>query len=143
MRDNQTNWHIAVKHISAISPELKNRLTEMGATVKECDVSIHAHFFIPEDVFYKVEESFKSHGFKITERHPTVCTFEPDPDFECYQKRVPIIEGREAQFLAELQPLGVLMSGGAGKPHFHIAIPEDMRQEIVQALDDNNYYPLK
>jgi len=142
MSEYHNNWHIAVKPITAISAELKSRLTEMGATVKECDVSLHAHFFIPEDIYYNVQERFKSHGFELTDHHPAFCTFEPDANFEAYQKRVPIIEGREANFLAELMPLGVLMSGGAGKPHFHISIPKDRRSEIVHELSENSYFPM-
>lgn len=140
MRAYQTYWYIAVKQIEVIPKDLKERLAAMGVEVLEGKVYIHLHIFIPENIYAKVEVFFKESGFEITQQHPPVCGIGKKSDFEIYEKRVPIIEAREAKFIGEMAEHGVMMSGGAGKPHVHLAIPADRRDEVLKILDENQYY---
>lgn len=140
MKQYQTYWYIAVKRIEPIPGDLREKLTSMGVTVLEGKVYIHAHIFIPETIFPKVEEFFKESGFELTSEHPAVCSIGVKPGFEIFEKRVPIIEAREAKFLADMAGYGVSMSGGAGKPHVHLSIPEEKREEVQKILDENHYY---
>jgi hypothetical protein len=140
MKTSHTYWYIAVKRIEPIPGDLKEKLISMGVTVLEGKVYIHAHIFIPESVYLKVEEFFKKSGFEITSEHPSVCSIGEKPDFEIFEKRVPIIEAQEAKFLAEMAEYGVLMSGGAGKPHVHLSIPQEKREEALSVLDENHYF---
>lgn len=52
---------------------------------------------------------------------------------------MPFIEVREAKALAGLAENGVCMSGGAGKPHVHLKIPEAIHQTVAQLLQENGY----
>jgi len=140
MKD-QANWYIAVKEIEPISGDLREKLVARGVEVVVGRVFIHAHIFIPHKAFARSEEIFKAGGFKLTQEHPPVCSVGSRPGFEIYEKRVPIIESREARFLAEMVEEGVMMSGGAGKPHIHLSIPGDKREEVLRLLDENAYYP--
>ncbi len=140
MKTAHIYWYIAVKRIPPIPEDLKEKLISMGVEVLEGKVYIHAHIFIPEPVYVKVEDFFKKSGFEITLDHPAVCSIGKKTDYEIYEKRVPIIEAQESKFLAEMAEYGVLMSGGAGKPHVHLSIPQEKRKEVLSVLDENHYF---
>lgn len=140
MREYQTYWYIAIKQIEAIPKDLKEKLAGMGVQALEGKIYIHLHIFVPENVYAKVEVFFKESGFEITQQHPPVCTIGKKPGFEIFEKRVPIIEAREAKFLGEMAAHGVMMSGGAGKPHVHLSIPADKREDVLKILKESEYY---
>lgn len=135
------HWYIAVKRVEAIPPDLEKKLTSLGVTILKGDVYIHAHFFIPENVYSEAEDFFKEGGYTLSKGHPPVCSIGAKPKFEVFEKMVPILEGRETQFLAKMAEHGIMMSGGAGKPHVHLSIPPEKRNEVLELLKANKYFP--
>ncbi len=141
MIEPHQNWFIAVKQIEAISKKLEKELVSHGADVLHDKMYIHAHFFIPEDVFPHADKTFQEQGFSLDDRHPPICSLKKNENYEAFEKRVPIIEVREAEALKHLFDQGVCMSGGAGRPHIHIKIPTDKRELIIDLLATHSYFP--
>ena len=137
----QNEWFIAVKEVQNISPELRKALEGFGAEVLDEKVYIHAHFHVPQDSYALAEEMLGKHDFVLQEEHPAQCAYGHREGFQVFEKRMPIIEAREADTLTELTKCGVLMSGGAGKPHVHVSIPADKSSDILNALKENGYFP--
>ena len=140
MIEPHQNWFIAVKQIEAISKKLEKELVSHGADVLHDKMYIHAHFFIPEEVFPHADEAFKKEDFTLSDTHPPVCAIGIRDGYDIFEKRIPIIEVTEANALKHLFDKGVCMSGGAGKPHIHIKIPSEKRQEITSLLAEHRYY---
>jgi len=140
MIEAHQNWFIAIKQVEAISDNLKQELKAMGADILHDDMYIHAHFFIPEDVYPHADETLKAEGFSLSDTHPPICSIGKRDDYDAFEKRVPIIEVREAKALQHLFDKGVCMSGGAGRPHIHIKIPSDNREQILNLLTEHSYY---
>ncbi|MBF0275400.1 MAG: hypothetical protein HQK84_09240 [Nitrospinae bacterium] len=138
--DSNFEWYIAVKEVEAISNDLREKLSALGCSISDEKVYIHAHFHVPMDYVAKAEELLKQYGFTFQEKHPVFCTVGNLQEASMYEKRVPIIEARERELLNELLDFGVLMSGGAGKPHIHIAIPTSNKDEVNALLKENGYY---
>ncbi|MBF0275227.1 MAG: hypothetical protein HQK84_08360 [Nitrospinae bacterium] len=139
MNSDCGEWSIAVKKIAALSKDLKEELLNLGCKVAEENVFLHIHLFIPVNNYGKVEELLESNGFSLQEKHPEYCTFNDD-SFEIFEKRVPIIEARENDTMKKLLDYGILMSGGAGVPHIHIQIADNMHSEVEAKLNENGYY---
>lgn len=57
--------------------------------------------------------------------------------FYVVEKRVPLFS---AELLAELAKLGVQVSGGVGKIHAHIWIPEGKEIEVFELLGKEGFY---
>jgi len=140
MIEPHQNWFIAVKPVEAITSALKEQLNAMGVEVLHDELYIHAHFFIPEPVFPHADETLRSHGFSLTDKHPPICSIGQQEGYDIFEKRVPLIEVTEARSIASLAEQGVCMSGGAGKPHVHIKIPADKKEEINQLMAENQYF---
>jgi hypothetical protein len=141
MIEPHQNWFIAVKQVEAISENFKQTLSSMGADVLHDDVFIHAHFFIPEDVYPHADETLKEEGFTLSDTHPPVCSIGKRDGYQVFEKRIPIIEVREANALKHLFDKGVCMSGGAGRPHIHVRIPDEKNQQIISLLAEHQYFP--
>ncbi|MCW8929367.1 MAG: hypothetical protein OQL19_03900 [Gammaproteobacteria bacterium] len=140
MIEPHQNWFIATKKVVALSEQLEKELTAIGVDVLHGETFIHAHFFIPEDVYPHADEAFQKEGFTLTDTHPPVCSIGIRDDYEIFEKRIPIIEVTEANALKHLFDKGVCMSGGAGKPHIHVKIPNEKREEVVNLLAAHKYY---
>ncbi|MBF0263907.1 MAG: hypothetical protein HQL46_01445 [Gammaproteobacteria bacterium] len=141
MLEAHQNWFIATKQVEAISSRLQQELEALGCEVLHDPMYIHAHFFIPEDVYPHADETMKRVGFTLSEKHPPICSIEHQDNFEVFEKRVPIIEVRESKALKALFDQGVSMSGGAGRPHIHIKIPDENKQQVVELLAEHQYLP--
>jgi|GEM_PF-2789956 len=140
MIEPHQNWFIAVKDVEAITDSLKSQLTEMGVEVLHDKLYLHAHFFIPEPVYPHADETLQSHGFTLSDKHPPICSIGLKEGYDIFEKRVPLIEVTEAKSLSMLAEKGVCMSGGAGKPHIHVKIPPDKREDVIQLLHNNQYF---
>jgi hypothetical protein len=140
MIEAHQNWFIAIKQIEAISDNLKQQLKALGADILHDDMYIHAHFFIPEEIYPHADETLKNEGFTLSDTHPPACSIQQCDGYEAFEKRVPIIEVREAKALQHLFDKGVCMSGGAGKPHIHVKIADENREQIISLLSEHKYY---
>lgn len=140
MIEPHQNWFIAIKQVENISQKLEAELESIGADIRHENEYIHAHFFIPEDVYAHADEALNEQGFTLSDTHPPVCSIGQLDDYEVFEKRIPIIEIREANALKHLFDKGVCMSGGAGKPHIHIKIPAAKREEVIHLLHEHKYY---
>ena len=137
MKTCQQNWFIASKQVDALTPMLKQQLENLDVEILEGDSYIHGHFFIPEQHYYDAEKLLAEFGFKLTDQHPPVCKIGKKAGFEVFEKRVPLIEVREARALAELAEQGVSLSGGAGKPHVHLKISSNNRDQVLALLTEH------
>lgn len=140
MIEPHQNWFIAIKQVEAISEKLKQELQTMGADILHDDMYLHAHFFIPEEVYPHADATLKEEGFTLSDTHPPICSIGKQEGYDVFEKRVPIIEIREANALKHLFDKGVCMSGGAGRPHIHVKIPGEQREQIISLLAEHKYY---
>jgi len=139
MLEAHQNWFIATKQIEAISSRLQQELEGLGCEVLHDPMYLHAHFFIPEDVYPHADETMKAVGLTLTDEHPPICSIGHKDGFEVFEKRMPIIEVREADALRALFDQGVSMSGGAGRPHIHVKIPDEKRQDVLEFLSEHKF----
>jgi hypothetical protein len=141
MHNVRTDWHIAVKRVEPVSPPVKTELEALGAEVLACGVYVHAHFFIPEERVDEVQALFRNQGFELHHEHPPACTLDVGPGYETFERRVALLGPEDAAFLAAIAEHGAQLSGGGGKPHIHVMVPEGQRAAVLEVLTHQGFSP--